>query len=122
MQSDNYAVDHADRCYMLASDDPFWPRINLLELRRRLALTCAISDTRLEVAARAAAHKAAGEFAQWRRVLRERGYKRLEDMASHQRLSGCYRRAVEANTHLALEKNVLLVECQPGLSGVPAHE
>lgn len=122
MQSDNYAVKHADRCYMLTSDDPFWPSINLRELRQHLALTCAISDTRLEVAARAAAHKAGGEFAQWRRVLRDRGYKRLEDMASHQLLSGCYRRAVEANTHLALESDVLLVACRPGSNGAPVHE
>ncbi|MDN5507455.1 MAG: head completion/stabilization protein [Pseudomonas sp.] len=122
MQSDNYAVNHADRCYMLTCDDPFWPSINLRELRQHLALCGAISDTRLEVAARAAAHKAGREFAQWRRVLRDRGYKRLEDMASHQLLSGCYRRAVEANTHLALEKDVLLVACQPGPNGVPAHE
>lgn len=122
MQSEHCATGQVDHRHIGLSDDPFWPRINLLELRRSLALTWHVSDARLEVAARTAADKAGGEFAQWRRVLRSRGYKRLEDLASHQRLSRCYRRAVEANARLALANDVLVVEYRPGREGEVAYE
>ena len=82
----------------LSNDDPFWPRIELATLRARLGLAGTVSDTRLEVAARAAALLAAGEFADWRRVLRARGYRRLSDLARHEHgkaLSTCYLRQVE---------------------------
>jgi len=81
------------------SHDPFWPRVDLGRLRERLNLTWPVSEAALEVAARCAAIAAAREFARWRAVLRERGYKRLEDVAGHDQgraLRVCYIRFVEA--------------------------
>lgn len=79
--------------------DPFWPRVELDRLRERLNLKRPVSEAVLEVAARCAAIDAAREFARWRAVLRERGYKRLEDVAGHDHgraLRVCYIRFVEA--------------------------
>lgn len=79
--------------------DPFWPRVELDRLRERLNLKRPVSEAVLEVAARCAAIDAAREFARWRAVLRERGYKRLEDVAGHDHgraLQVCYIRFVEA--------------------------
>ncbi|KIC83059.1 head completion/stabilization protein [Pseudomonas sp. C5pp] len=79
--------------------DPFWPRVELNRLRERLNLRRPVSEAVLEVAARCAAIDAAREFARWRAVLRERGYKRLEDVAGHDHgraLRVCYIRFVEA--------------------------
>lgn len=79
--------------------DPFWPRVDLATLRERLNLQRPVSEAALEVAARCAAIDAAREFARWRAVLRERGYKRLEDVAGHDQgraLRVCYIRFVEA--------------------------
>jgi hypothetical protein len=79
--------------------DPFWPRLDLATLRERLNLPQPVSEAALEVAARCAAIDAAREFARWRAVLRERGYKRLEDVAGHDQgraLRVCYLRFVEA--------------------------
>ncbi|MFV3288289.1 head completion/stabilization protein [Pseudomonas sp. NY11955] len=79
--------------------DPFWPRVDLGTLRERLQLRRPVSEAALEVAARCAAIDAAREFARWRAVLRERGYKRLEDVAGHDHgraLRVCYIRFVEA--------------------------
>lgn len=120
MQSKNYAA--GPKSHLLASNDPFWPSIDLVELRANLLLTSLISDARLEVAAQVATHKVAGEFAQWRRVLRARGFKRLEDLASHQQLSRCYRCAVEAHAKQALAHNVHVVERQAGANGGVAYE
>ncbi|WP_410480791.1 head completion/stabilization protein [Pseudomonas plecoglossicida] len=81
------------------SHDPFWPRVDLAQLRERLNLQPIVSEAALEVAARCAAIAAAREFARWRAVLRERGYKRLEDVAGHDHgraLRVCYLRFVEA--------------------------
>ncbi|KAF4559613.1 MULTISPECIES: head completion/stabilization protein [Pseudomonas] len=78
---------------------PFWPRVDLDRLRERLNLKRPVSEAVLEVAARCAAIDAAREFARWRAVLRERGYKRLEDVAGHDHgraLQVCYIRFVEA--------------------------
>lgn len=78
--------------------DPFWPRVDLARLRERLNLQRPVSEAALEVAARCAAIDAAREFALWRAVLRERGYKRLEDVAGHDQgraLRVCYIRFVE---------------------------
>ncbi|MEG8199824.1 head completion/stabilization protein [Pseudomonas sp. 5FOS] len=79
--------------------DPFWPRLDLGRLRERLNLRRPVSEAALEVAARCAAIDAAREFARWRAVLRERGYKRLEDVAGHDQgraLRVCYICFVEA--------------------------
>ena len=81
------------------SHDPFWPRVDLGRLRERLNLPWPVSEAALEVAARCAAIDAAREFACWRAALRERGYKRLEDVAGHDQgraLRVCYIRFVEA--------------------------
>lgn len=88
--------------------DPFWPRIDLSELRERLALDACVSDARLGLAVRCAAIDAAREFATWRAVLREQGYRRLEDVGRHRHgraLSLCYSRYLEAAAMKALAGN-----------------
>ncbi|WP_459206072.1 head completion/stabilization protein [Pseudomonas sp. MLB6B] len=85
--------------------DPFWPRVDLATLRERLSLHASVSDAQLYLAACGAAITAAQEFAQWRRALRARGFKRLEDLAGHasgQTLSRCYRQYLEYETQRAL--------------------
>lgn len=85
--------------------DLFWPRIELKHLRECLGLASDVSDTQLELAARASMDVAAREFADWRRRLRERGYRRLSDVAGHEQgraLSTCYLRRVQAQTRWSL--------------------
>jgi hypothetical protein len=80
--------------------DPFWPRLELAALRERLQLRPDTSQAHFEVAAQCAAIDAAREFARWRAALRERGYKRLEDVSGHDHgraLLVCYTRFVEAS-------------------------
>lgn len=91
--------------------DPFWPRVDLGRLREHLQLPRSVSDAALEVAARCAAIEAAREFACWRSVLRERGYKRLEDVAGHDHgraLRVCYIRFVEAAVMYSLGSTACL--------------
>lgn len=79
--------------------DPFWPRVELSQLRERLKLAQSVSELALDVAARCACIAAAEEFAQWRAALRWRGYKRLEEVSGHDHgraLLVCYIRFVEA--------------------------
>ncbi|MGH8484151.1 MAG: head completion/stabilization protein [Pseudomonas sp.] len=114
MPSTNETAEPIHRRDVLASDDPFWPSISLLALRRQLLLSPSVSDARLEVAAQMATRKAGEEFAQWRRVLRARGYKRLQDLKAHSQLSYCYTHAVEAYASKALQHNVRVVERQRG--------
>ena len=93
----------------LVYHDPFWPRIELGWLRERLGLSLDVSDTRLELAGRVSMEVAAREFANWRRCLRERGYRRLIDVDSHEQgraLSICYLRLVEARTRWSLAQQV----------------
>lgn len=116
MPSKNDTAGPIHRRDVLVSDDPFWPSISLLKLRRQLLLPPSVSDARLEVAAQIAVRKADGEFAQWRRVLRARGYKRLQDLKAHSQLSCCYTHAVEAYANKALQHNVRVVERQRGLA------
>lgn len=122
MPSTNDTAELIHRRDLLASDDPFWPSISLLELRRHLLLPPSVSDARLEVAAQMATRKAAGDFAQWRRVLRARGYKRLRDLCAHGRLSYCYTQAVEAYAYKALQHNVRVVLHQRGFAGIRIDE
>ncbi|MBK5000298.1 head completion/stabilization protein [Pseudomonas sp. S31] len=85
--------------------DPFWPRIDLPVLRKRLALEARVSDAGLGLAVRCAAIEAAKEFATWRTALRGRGYQRLEDIGGHRQgraLSLCYVRYLEAAVMKAL--------------------
>jgi len=100
--------------------DPFWPRVELCRLRQRLDLQGAVSEIALEVAARCAAIDAAREFSSWRAVLRERGYKRLEDVAGHDQgraLRVCYIRFVEAAVMYRLGSNA----CLPAAGRRAAH-
>ncbi|WP_210668390.1 head completion/stabilization protein [Pseudomonas protegens] len=93
------------------SHDPFWPRVDLGRLRERLQLQAPVSEVALEVAARCAAIDAAREFARWRAVLRERGYKRLEDVDGHDHgraLRVCYIRFVEAAVMYSLRSTACL--------------
>lgn len=93
------------------SHDPFWPRVDLDRLRERLNVQRPVSEAALEVAARCAAIDAAREFARWRAVLRERGYKRLEDVAGHDQgraLRVCYIRFVEAAVMYSLGSSAYL--------------
>jgi len=117
MQSEHDVAGAVVRCHRLACHDPFWPSIDLGGLRYRLKLSVLISDARLEVAALAGAHKAADEFAHWRRVLRARGYQRLTDLASHERLTHCYMQAVQAHTRRVLDHCLKVVECVPDVRG-----
>ena len=99
--------------------DPFWPRVDLGTLRERLNLQRPVSDAALEVAARCAAIDAAREFARWRAVLRELGYKRLEDVAGHDHgraLRVCYIRFVEAAVMYSLGSSPYLAGPRGGLS------
>ena len=86
--------------------DPFWPRIELCELRERLQLDGKVSEARLALAVRCAAIEAADEFASWRSALRRHGFRRLEDVSGHangRALSVCYHSFVEA----AVRRNLL---------------
>ncbi|MFJ7814055.1 head completion/stabilization protein [Pseudomonas asiatica] len=101
--------------------DPFWPRVDLGRLRERLKLQRPVSEAALEVAARCAAIDAAREFARWRAVLRDRGYKRLEDVAGHDQgraLRVCYIRFVEAAVMHSLGSN----SYQPAAHRGAAHD
>lgn len=99
------------------SHDPFWPRVDLGQLRERLNLQQPVSEAALEVAARCAAIEAAREFARWRAVLRERGYKRLEDVNGHDHgraLRVCYLRFVEAAVMYNLDSTAYLPTARRG--------
>lgn len=99
--------EHGQPKRYLMCQDPFWPRVELGQLRARLGLCADISDTQLEVAARVSMEVAAQEFADWRRCLRERGYRQLADVAGHEHgraLSNCYLRLVEGWTRLTLRR------------------
>ncbi|MBA1324600.1 head completion/stabilization protein [Pseudomonas plecoglossicida] len=89
----------------LPRQDLFWPRIELANLRQRLALPAWISDTRLQLAGQQALAVAAREFASWRLRLRALGYTQLDQLSGHAhglRLCTCYRRLVERCTLRAL--------------------
>ncbi|ABY99598.1 head completion/stabilization protein [Pseudomonas sp. SbB1] len=99
--------------------DPFWPRVDLDRLRERLQLQRPVSEAVLELAARCAAIDAAREFARWRAVLRDRGYKRLEDVAGHEHgraLRVCYIRFVEAAVMHSLGSTAYLPVSRRGLA------
>lgn len=109
MSRDSYVPFECRPKRYLVYHDPFWPRIELGRLRERLGLSSQVSDTRLELAARGSMEVAAREFADWRRCLRERGYRRLIDVDGHEQgraLSICYLRLVEARTRWSLAQQV----------------
>lgn len=94
--------------HWLASHDPFWPRIDLTTLRHALELCPSISDVRLELATRMAVDHVAQDLAHWRKVLREQGYRHLEDLpvAADQQpgLASTYLRAVQVQTRRQLQR------------------
>ena len=109
MNRDSRASPDRPHNRYLVYHDPFWPRIELGRLRECLGLSSGISDTQLEVAARASMELAALEFADWRRCLRAHGYRRLSDIDGHEQgraLSICYMRLVEAQTRWSLAQQV----------------
>ncbi|MFK0089970.1 head completion/stabilization protein [Pseudomonas sp. NPDC090755] len=122
MHSENDTTGPGVRCRRLAWQDPFWPPVDLDGLRAQLQLSTQISEARLEVAARFAAHKAADEFAIWRRVLRARGYQQLGELPSHERLGHRYLRAVQVHTQWALARDLTVVDRQPDAGGGQGHE
>lgn len=97
----------------LVDSDPFWPTIDLGVMRERLGLPTDISQARLEVAVRVAAGKAAKEFATWRQVLRDRGYRTLLDLPGDGRrpsLAQLYWCAVREATRFELTRHLSLLE------------
>ncbi|UVJ43136.1 head completion/stabilization protein [Pseudomonas sp. LS1212] len=114
---DNYP-DPAYGQLRAINPDPFWPRIDLDELRARLGSIDDISDARLAVAAIGAAERVNREFGKWRAVLRGKGYARLEDLSggSENRSSSlfsCYSKAIDASVRRELEQHLRVVDCQP---------
>lgn len=97
------SLAHLEAC--ADAHDPFWPRVSLNDLRSRLGVGVEVTEAQLQIAARSAAMTAAWEFAQWRRALRERGFRRLETLGAHAQgraLLRCYLRSVELATRRAL--------------------
>ncbi|PWB31856.1 phage head protein [Pseudomonas sp. SDI] len=92
----------------LASHDPFWPRIDLTTLRHALDLCPSVSDVRLELATRVAVDHVAQDLAHWRKVLREQGYRYLEDLPvatdKQPGLACTYLRAVQVQTRQLLQR------------------
>lgn len=60
--------------------DPFWPRVHAVEVRRALGLGDEVSDTRLEVALRSAVMTLEREFAGARYLWRCEGFKTLDEV------------------------------------------
>ncbi|WP_371924731.1 head completion/stabilization protein [Pseudomonas sp. R5(2019)] len=92
------------------NSDPFWPSIDLDNLRQQLQIPPAISDARLEVAAIGAVIRVNREFGQWRRGLKLKGYNCLEQLRAEPEdetpvLVRCYLKAVAAQTALELESH-----------------
>jgi hypothetical protein len=97
------------------SIDPFWPSIDLDELRARLGSIDGISDARLKVAALGAVERVNREFGKWRAVLRGRGYARLEDLTGGcatraSSLLDCYRCAIDASVQRELAQHLHVFE------------
>lgn len=98
-------MNHQDTARAADSHDPFWPRIDLNGLRKRLKLQRTTGDAAIEVAAHCAVIKAAREFANWRAALRSLGYRRLDDVCGHDHgraLRICYLCFVDAAIMLYL--------------------
>ncbi|MBF8693109.1 MULTISPECIES: head completion/stabilization protein [Pseudomonas] len=98
-------MNHQDTARAGDCHDPFWPRIDLNGLRKRLKLQRTTGDAAIEVAAHCAVIKAAREFANWRVALRSLGYRRLDDVCGHDHgraLRICYLCFVDAAIMLYL--------------------
>lgn len=60
--------------------DPFWPSINLDDVRGTLRIDASITPIRLETATIAAAITVNREFSEWRRTQQAKGYGTLADV------------------------------------------
>lgn len=83
--------------------DPFWPTIDLDQLRATLRIDSSVSTPRLETAAIAAVINVNRELADWRATQQAGGYATLPDVPSEHvndvsTLVHLYHRAVEAST------------------------
>jgi hypothetical protein len=83
--------------------DPFWPSIDLDDVRGTLRIDSSVTAIRLETAAIAAAISINAEFAEWRRVKQAEGYDILADVPAEQvngvsRFVHLYQRAIYAAT------------------------
>ena len=83
--------------------DPFWPSIDLEDVRGTLRIDASVTPIRLEAATIAAAIGINREFATWRRVKQADGYATLADVPAEEienksELVHLYQRAIYAAT------------------------
>jgi hypothetical protein len=83
--------------------DPFWPSIDLDDVRGTLRIDSSVTPIRLETATIAAAISVNREFATWRRAKQAEGYTTLADVPAEQiedksELVHLYQRAIYAAT------------------------
>ena len=83
--------------------DPFWPSIDLDNLRATLRIDASVTPARLETAVIAAAINLNRELSDWREVQQAAGYITLEDVPGDRikdvsAKAHLYRRAIEAGT------------------------
>ncbi|MFJ2282088.1 head completion/stabilization protein [Pseudomonas sp. NPDC087803] len=83
--------------------DPFWPSIDLEDVRGTLRIDASVTPIRLETATIAAAISVNRELATWRRVKQVEGYATLADVPAEQiedksELVHLYQRAIHAAT------------------------
>lgn len=83
--------------------DPFWPSIDLDDVRGTLRIDSSVTPIRLETATIAAAISVNREFAKWRRAKQAEGYATLADVPAEQieeksELVHLYQRAIYAST------------------------
>jgi hypothetical protein len=83
--------------------DPFWPSIDLEDVRGTLRLDASVTPIRLETATIAAAIGINREFATWRRTKQAKGYAALADVPAEKiedksELVHLYQRAIYAAT------------------------
>lgn len=83
--------------------DPFWPSIDLDDVRGTLRIDSSVTLIRLETATIAAAISVNREFAEWRRAKQAEGYSTLADVPAEQindmsQFVHLYQRAIYAAT------------------------
>ncbi|MBO1539602.1 head completion/stabilization protein [Pseudomonas sp. OA65] len=87
----------------LINTDPFWPSIDLDQLRATLRIDASVTAPRLETAAVAAAISVNRELSEWRAIQQASGHTELADVPGEKIndvsvLVHLYRRAIEAAT------------------------
>lgn len=83
--------------------DPFWPSIDLDDVRGTLRIDASVTAIRLETATIAAAISVNREFAEWRQTMQAEGHTTLADVPAEQinevsQLIHLYQRAIYAAT------------------------